>query len=302
MNTPSSHIEIVALATDQASTLTEAVERLHHHLRTELAEPWTLTIVDYASHDDTLAVAQRLVGRFVSTQALRLPERMDRKALRQLAGERIDNRGLSRGRSRSRHRDPTRAAHTRRAGRRRRRRDKPARHRAAPVQPAAFALDLVVIDVATQKPIQGAAVDTWHADANGAYSGFVAASAPANGGGNSSSGSDTSTFLRGTQLTDASGKVSFATIYPGWYTGRTVHIHVKVHVSGKEIHTGQLFFDDTFTDALYAGNTPYSTRSARNVRNASDSIFSGGGAQSTLVVQKASSGYAATMNMGVKAS
>ncbi|TML08513.1 MAG: intradiol ring-cleavage dioxygenase [Actinobacteria bacterium] len=170
---------------------------------------------------------------------------------------------------------------------------------------AAFALNLVVVDVATQKPIQGAAVDIWHADANGAYSGFVSASASANGGGGagrSSTGSDTSTFLRGTQLTDTSGNVSFATIYPGWYTGRTVHIHVKVHVSGKEIHTGQLFFDDTFTDTLYASTAPYSSRGARNVRNANDSIYSGGGAQSTLLVQKASSGYAAILSMGVKTS
>jgi len=167
---------------------------------------------------------------------------------------------------------------------------------------APFALDLVVIDVATQKPIKGAAVDIWHADASGAYSGFVSASASANGGGagGSSSASDTSTFLRGTQLSDASGKVSFATIYPGWYTGRAVHIHVKVHVSGKEIHTGQLFFDDTFTDTVYASTAPYSARGARNVRNANDSIYSGGGAQSTLLVQKVSGGYAATSNMGVK--
>jgi hypothetical protein len=84
MDTPSSRIEIVALATDQGSTLAAAVERLHHHLSAELARPWTLTIVDYASQDDTFDVAQRLVSRYVSTQALRVPERMDRKALRRL--------------------------------------------------------------------------------------------------------------------------------------------------------------------------------------------------------------------------
>ena len=63
-----------------------------------------------------------------------------------------------------------------------------------------------------------------------------------------------------------SGKATFATIYPGWYQGRTVHIHVKVHVSGKVIHVGQLFFDDTFTDAVYAATAPYSSRSARATR------------------------------------
>ena len=64
----------------------------------------------------------------------------------------------------------------------------------------------------------------------------------AGGPGGGASPTDTLTFLRGTQLADAAGKVAFETAYPGWYQGRTVHIHVKVHVGGKQIHTGQLFF------------------------------------------------------------
>ena len=332
MTTITQQIEIVALATDQAETLDALVERLHGHLRTALADSWTLTIVDYASDDDTFAVAQRLAGRYVSTRARRIPERLERTALRrqwqasesmtvaflELAPDRDIEQQLAPLTRDARTLSPTADG----------KRQFTRRHALFAVvlapemtegpyyldldlvrsnvvedrKGAPFALDLVVIDVATQKPIQGAAVDIWHADASGAYSGFVSASASANGGGasGSSSGSDTSTFLRGTQVSDASGKVSFATIYPGWYTGRAVHIHVKVHVSGKEIHTGQLFFDDTFTDTVYASTAPYSSRGARNVRNANDSIYSGGGAQSTLLAQKVSGGYAATTNMGVK--
>ena len=162
---------------------------------------------------------------------------------------------------------------------------------------APLALNFTVVDLSSGTAINGAAIDIWHCDANGLYSGFASASASANSGGSTS---DDGTFLRGTQLTDASGKAAFATVYPGWYQGRTVHIHVKVHVSGKVIHVGQLFFDDAFTDTVYAATAPYSSRSARGTRNANDSIYSGGGAQSTLVVAKSGSAYTATMTMGVK--
>ena len=104
------------------------------------------------------------------------------------------------------------------------------------------------------------------------------------------------------KIPSSSLRVSFTTVYPGWYTGRTVHIHVKVHVGGKEIHTGQLFFDDDFTDSLYASAAPYSSRDDRNTRNDDDGIFGGGGEQSTLVVTKAGSGYTTTMAMGVQPS
>src|SRR3989440_6690446 len=77
-------------------------------------------------------------------------------------------------------------------------------------------LRLRVVDASTCKPIKNAAVDVWHCDALGAYSGFGA-------------GSGNRTFMRGVQRTDANGFATFQTVYPGWYQGRTVHIHVKVH-------------------------------------------------------------------------
>ena len=163
---------------------------------------------------------------------------------------------------------------------------------------AALALTLSVIDVITGAPVSGAAVDIWHCDANGFYSGFVSQSAAANGG---TDLTDDGTFLRGTQLSDASGNVTFTTIYPGWYQGRTVHIHVKVHVNGSEIHTGQLFFDDSFTDEVFASTEPYASRGERQLRNEQDNIFQGGGDQSTLTVTKDGDSYTTTLAVGVSA-
>ncbi len=112
---------------------------------------------------------------------------------------------------------------------------------------APLSLRLMVADASTCKPIKGAAVDIWHASAGGKYSGEQA---------NDTVGQ---TFLRGIQRTDANGLALFTTVYPGWYPGRAVHIHVKVHVGGNVVHTGQLFFRDSFTDVVYR-RAPYSGR------------------------------------------
>jgi protocatechuate 3,4-dioxygenase beta subunit len=146
-------------------------------------------------------------------------------------------------------------------------------------------LRLRVVDASTCKPIKGAAVDVWHADAGGDYSGFGSA----NG---------SRTFMRGVQRTDANGYVTFLTVYPGWYQGRTVHIHVKVHVGGNVVHTGQLYFSDAVTDAVYR-SAPYNSRSARTTRNASDSIYRNGGSRSTLGLRKNGTGYVGSITMGV---
>ncbi|HMK11410.1 MAG TPA: intradiol ring-cleavage dioxygenase, partial [Acidimicrobiales bacterium] len=164
---------------------------------------------------------------------------------------------------------------------------------------AALALTLSVIDVSTGSPVSGAAVDIWHCDANGLYSGFVSQSAGSNGG--ATDLTDDGTFLRGTQISDSSGNVTFTTIYPGWYQGRTVHIHVKAHVNGREIHTGQLFFDDSFTDGVFSSTSPYSARGDRTTRNADDNIYSGGGDKSTLAVTKDGNVYTTNLAMGVSA-
>ena len=149
---------------------------------------------------------------------------------------------------------------------------------------APLTLRLTVVDASTCKPIKNAAVDIWHCDATGNYSAF---STP-----------NQRTYLRGVQRTDANGVATFQTIYPGWYAGRAVHIHVKVHVGGNVVHTGQFFFSDSFTDAVYR-RAPYTTRPNRTTRNANDSIYVNGGSKSMLRVAKSGSGYIGRITMGV---
>ena len=146
-------------------------------------------------------------------------------------------------------------------------------------------LRLTVVDASTCKPIKGAAVDIWHADALGVYSGF------GRGRGNR-------TFLRGIQRTDANGLARFRSVYPGWYPGRTVHIHVKVHVGGNVAHTGQLYFPDSVTDRVFRG-APYKRRGRRTTRNRNDSVFVNGGRRSLLSLRKSGNAYVGRITMGV---
>jgi protocatechuate 3,4-dioxygenase beta subunit len=146
-------------------------------------------------------------------------------------------------------------------------------------------LRLKVVDVSTCRPIKGAAVDIWHADAVGVYSGF-------------GSGSRNRTFMRGVQRTDRNGLARFRSVYPGWYQGRTVHIHVKVHVAGTVVHTRQLYFPDGFTDRVFR-RKPYSRRPRRSTRNANDFVFAQGGRRSMLTLRKAGSAYVGSITMGV---
>jgi protocatechuate 3,4-dioxygenase beta subunit len=147
-------------------------------------------------------------------------------------------------------------------------------------------LRLAVVDAKTCKPIEGAAVDIWHCDASGTYSGFGA-------------GRSSRTFMRGIQRTNANGVATFKTVYPGWYQGRTVHIHVKVHVRGNVVHTGQLYFPDRLTDAAYR-RAPYSSRPNRDVRNVDDMVFRNGGKRSLLSLRRNSAGYVGSIRMGVR--
>jgi protocatechuate 3,4-dioxygenase beta subunit len=161
-------------------------------------------------------------------------------------------------------------------------------------------LKITVVDAAGCTPIKDAAIDVWHCDAVGIYSGFGQAGAGGPGGGQSAT--DDQTFLRGTQVTDANGLGQFQTIYPGWYRGRAVHIHMKVHVGGSVVHTGQLFFDDGLTDQVYGG-APYSSRGTPDVRNSADDIYrSAGAASAILAVTPSGQGYAGEITVGVKRS
>jgi protocatechuate 3,4-dioxygenase beta subunit len=142
-------------------------------------------------------------------------------------------------------------------------------------------------------PIEGAQVDVWHCDAHGQYSGVP------------DQGFDTSgqKFLRGYQITDSNGAVKFQTIYPGWYSGRAVHIHFTIRTKGADNadyqFTSQFFFDDNLTDQVHALE-PYASKGQRDIRNADDNIFNGGGDQLLLNLDgDTTNGFTSTFNLGL---
>ena len=142
-------------------------------------------------------------------------------------------------------------------------------------------------------PIEGAQVDIWHCDANGQYSGV------------SAQGSDTTgqKFLRGYQLTDANGAVQFQTIYPGWYSGRAVHIHFTIRTKGANSEdyqfTSQFFFDDTLTDQVHSLE-PYASKGQRDTRISNDNIYKGGGDQLLLNLDgDTTNGFTTSFNVGL---
>ncbi|CAE6471234.1 unnamed protein product [Rhizoctonia solani] len=183
-------------------------------------------------------------------------------------------------------------------------------------------LDIGVMDVTTCQPLDQALVEIWHCNATGQYSGFTTAqlaapggedgtspggnsTAPVNGtaptgtesmgaaptgsagggGMGSTSMTDQLTFLRGGWPTNSEGMVEFKSIYPGYYTGRTVHIHTMVQTNysvatngsiishaGSLHHIGQLFFEDTLSDAIVTKGVYANTTQSRTY-NTEDNIL-----------------------------
>lgn len=168
-----------------------------------------------------------------------------------------------------------------------------------------LALAVSVVDASTCKPIRDAAIDVWHCDALGVYSGEP------------SEGSEGKTYLRGIQFTDGAGRAEFATIYPGQYPGRTTHIHVKVHIGGQQgndrytgghvSHTGQLFTNER-DDAEVFALTPYNRHHIELTPRDEDAIYlNEGGSSSELDLAQAGdnlarTGFAAKVTLGVKPS
>jgi protocatechuate 3,4-dioxygenase beta subunit len=158
------------------------------------------------------------------------------------------------------------------------------------------------VDNGTCIPLDGAQVDIWHANSQGLYSDIAQA------------GTEGKKYLRGYQVTDGNGTARFTTVYPGWYEGRAIHIHVKVRTfegSEKTFEwTSQFYLDNSVNDQVHK-LAPYSSHGPVEVKNEQDGIYTGAstdgampsntGQHLMLDLTKNGQGYAGTFNIGLDA-
>jgi protocatechuate 3,4-dioxygenase beta subunit len=172
-------------------------------------------------------------------------------------------------------------------------RSDPADGRVKSGTPLALTLQVSRLSAGDCQPLPGTQVDIWHCDALGVYSDVQ------------DPGFDTigQKFLRGYQITDARGEARFVTLYPGWYAGRTVHIHFKIRTAPVAqrsfVFTSQMYFDDGLTDRVHA-DPPYAARGPRTTRNRQDWIFRRGGDQLMLAPTTVADGHAASFAIGLQ--
>ena len=172
-------------------------------------------------------------------------------------------------------------------------RSDPATGAVRPGVPLGLTFNVTRVTEASCVALGGVVVDVWHCDHLGVYSDVE------------DPGFDTigQKFLRGHQVTDEAGVARFTTIYPGWYQGRTVHVHFKLRSApgadpGFEF-TSQLYFDDDLTDEIHAGE-PYSEKGQRSRRNVGDGIYANGGAQLMLAPIPVGNGYEASFDIALQ--
>jgi protocatechuate 3,4-dioxygenase beta subunit len=144
------------------------------------------------------------------------------------------------------------------------------------------------------QPLRDAVVDVWQCDALGQYS---AVSDP-----RFEAATIKQSFLRGAQQTDELGAARFLTIYPGWYTGRAVHIHFKIRTqtpAGQAYEfTSQLYFPESLNDEVHA-TAPYNQKGRRDVLNERDGIYRNGGDQLLLQPTRTNDGFDAVLNIAL---
>lgn len=147
-------------------------------------------------------------------------------------------------------------------------------------------LTMTIVNVSNAcAAVSGAVVDIWQCDADGNYSQY----------GNARS----ETYLRGLQTTDSSGRVTFTTIYPGWYQGRATHIHVEVTVNGRSVKVTQIAFPEDVTAVVYRTGV-YATKGQNPTTNARDNVFSDGVSQELVaLVGDTTNGYTGNFQVGV---
>jgi protocatechuate 3,4-dioxygenase beta subunit len=151
-------------------------------------------------------------------------------------------------------------------------------------------LELTIVNAKTCKPIRNADVEIWHADAAGEYSGF-------------DNGLSATRYLRGHQRSNALGKASFLTVFPGWYPGRTPHIHLKAHIGqDRVVHTGQVFFNEAIAAQVYR-QSAYARRGQPDTPHSRDGIYAqaGGGRAVARLSKRAAGGYVGRIVIGVAA-
>jgi protocatechuate 3,4-dioxygenase beta subunit len=170
----------------------------------------------------------------------------------------------------------------------------PATGRRTPGVPLALRFELSQITPEGQCVVlPNAQFDIWHCDAVGAYSGVEDRRSSTAG----------EMFLRGYQRSDDGGVVQFTTIYPGWYSGRAVHIHFKIRVltaaRRTDEFTSQLYFSDDLTDRIHA-REPYSTHRGQRLLNSRDMIFRESGSQLVLPVVATENAYEATFRIAMQ--
>jgi protocatechuate 3,4-dioxygenase beta subunit len=147
-------------------------------------------------------------------------------------------------------------------------------------------MTFVVVRAGDCEPVSGAQLDIWHANASGLYSDEAA---------NGTSGHK---YLRGYQVTDEDGTATFVTVFPGWYSGRAIHIHFKVRKDDFEF-TSQLFFTESDIAAVMASSA-YSSRGMPDTDNDEDSIYGGDGSELTVdVVGDGAGGLEGTFTVGL---
>jgi protocatechuate 3,4-dioxygenase beta subunit len=156
-------------------------------------------------------------------------------------------------------------------------------------------LDLKVVEARSRSALPGARIDIWHADAAGCYSGFQGQ------GDDRAISTVDQRFLRGTQFADAAGRAGFATIYPGWYAGRTAHIHFKVFIDDRAASLGQIYFPDDLNRFVFTTVPPYCSRARRrDTLNREDTVLaSTGGRDAFATVQIAPDRLIASLTIAV---
>jgi protocatechuate 3,4-dioxygenase beta subunit len=156
-----------------------------------------------------------------------------------------------------------------------------------------------LVNASDCRPIAGADVEIWHTDHRGIYSGREAAAMCTLDDAEAVQG----LAFRGRQSTDANGVASFLTAYPGWYSGRTIHVHCRIVTEGRELLVSQIYFDDNLSDIIYGQHPDYEGRPARDTRNRDDNLVPSKATENYIFdFEKLDSGVlSASITIGVEA-